>query len=56
MGLVPDRDGTATERDTVTDVRLRAGFHQLVERHRPLDLSSGLRELIEPLHGELVDR
>ncbi len=33
----------------VADVRLRAGFHALVERHRPLVVSSGFRELIEPV-------
>lgn len=33
----------------VADVRLRAGFHELVERHRPLVVSSGFRELIEPV-------
>jgi 2-hydroxy-3-keto-5-methylthiopentenyl-1-phosphate phosphatase len=37
-------------------VRVRAGFHELVERHRPLVVSSGLRELIEPvLSRERVD-
>jgi 2-hydroxy-3-keto-5-methylthiopentenyl-1-phosphate phosphatase len=33
----------------VADVRLRAGFHELVARHRPLVVSSGFRELIEPV-------
>jgi 2-hydroxy-3-keto-5-methylthiopentenyl-1-phosphate phosphatase len=31
------------------DVRPRAGFRELALRHRPLVLSSGFRELIEPL-------
>ncbi len=31
------------------EVRLRAGFAELVERHRPLVVSSGFRELIEPV-------
>lgn len=30
-------------------VRLRPGFHELVERHRPLVISSGFHELIEPV-------
>ena len=30
-------------------VRLRRGFAELVERHRPLVISSGFHELIEPL-------
>ena len=30
-------------------VRLRAGFHELVERHRPLIVSSGFHELIDPV-------
>ncbi len=33
----------------LADVRLRAGFHELVERHKPLIVSSGFRELIEPV-------
>jgi 2-hydroxy-3-keto-5-methylthiopentenyl-1-phosphate phosphatase len=33
----------------VATVRLRAGFAELAERHRPLVLSAGFRELIEPL-------
>ncbi len=33
----------------VTDVRLRAGFRELVEQRRPLVVSSGFRELIEPV-------
>ena len=33
----------------LADVRLRAGFRALVERHRPLVVSSGFRELIEPV-------
>jgi 2-hydroxy-3-keto-5-methylthiopentenyl-1-phosphate phosphatase len=40
----------------LADVRLRAGFGELVERHRPLVVSSGFRELIEPvLRREGVD-
>jgi len=40
----------------VADVRLRAGFQELVERHRPLVVSSGFHELIEPvLRRERVD-
>ena len=31
------------------NARIRAGFHELVERYDPLILSSGLHELIEPL-------
>jgi 2-hydroxy-3-keto-5-methylthiopentenyl-1-phosphate phosphatase len=31
------------------EVRLRPGFRALVERHRPLVISSGFRELIEPV-------
>ena len=30
-------------------VRVRAGFHELARRHRPTILSSGFRELIEPV-------
>jgi 2-hydroxy-3-keto-5-methylthiopentenyl-1-phosphate phosphatase len=30
-------------------VRIRPGFHELAERHRPLVLSSGFVELIDPL-------
>lgn len=30
-------------------VRVRPGFHELVEAHRPLVLSSGFHELIEPV-------
>ena len=30
-------------------VRVRPGFRELVERHRPLIVSSGFRELIEPV-------
>jgi 2-hydroxy-3-keto-5-methylthiopentenyl-1-phosphate phosphatase len=30
------------------DVRIRPGFRELVERHRPLVISSGFHELIEP--------
>jgi 2-hydroxy-3-keto-5-methylthiopentenyl-1-phosphate phosphatase len=33
----------------LAEVRIRAGFRQLVERHRPVVVSSGLRELIEPI-------
>jgi 2-hydroxy-3-keto-5-methylthiopentenyl-1-phosphate phosphatase len=33
----------------VATVRLRAGFHELAERHRPLVLSSGFHELIGPI-------
>jgi 2-hydroxy-3-keto-5-methylthiopentenyl-1-phosphate phosphatase len=37
-------------------VRLRPGFRELVERHRPLVVSSGFHELIEPiLARERVD-
>ena len=32
-------------------VTLREGFHELVERHRPLIVSSGFRELIGPVLG-----
>ena len=40
----------------LADVRVRAGFHELVERHRPLVVSSGFCELIEPvLRREGVD-
>jgi len=40
----------------VADVRLRVGFQELVERHRPLVVSSGFHELIEPvLRRERVD-
>jgi 2-hydroxy-3-keto-5-methylthiopentenyl-1-phosphate phosphatase len=31
------------------NVRIRPGFHELVERHQPLVLSSGFEELIRPL-------
>jgi 2-hydroxy-3-keto-5-methylthiopentenyl-1-phosphate phosphatase len=38
------------------DVRIRPGFRALVERHRPLVISSGFHELIEPfLAREGVD-
>jgi 2-hydroxy-3-keto-5-methylthiopentenyl-1-phosphate phosphatase len=30
-------------------VRIRAGFHELVERHRPVVVSAGFHELIEPV-------
>ena len=30
-------------------VRVRAGFHELAARHRPLIVSNGFRELIEPV-------
>jgi 2-hydroxy-3-keto-5-methylthiopentenyl-1-phosphate phosphatase len=33
----------------VEHVRLRAGFHELVERHHPLIVSSGLPQLIHPV-------
>jgi 2-hydroxy-3-keto-5-methylthiopentenyl-1-phosphate phosphatase len=33
----------------VENARIRAGFHEVVERFDPLILSSGLHELIEPL-------
>ncbi|HYY23643.1 MAG TPA: haloacid dehalogenase-like hydrolase [Thermoleophilaceae bacterium] len=33
----------------VATVRLRAGFRQLVERHRPVVVSSGFHELIDPI-------
>jgi 2-hydroxy-3-keto-5-methylthiopentenyl-1-phosphate phosphatase len=33
----------------VATVRLRAGFRELVERHRPLVVSSGFHELIDPI-------
>jgi 2-hydroxy-3-keto-5-methylthiopentenyl-1-phosphate phosphatase len=33
----------------VATVRVRPGFHELVERHRPLVVSSGFHELIEPV-------
>jgi 2-hydroxy-3-keto-5-methylthiopentenyl-1-phosphate phosphatase len=37
-------------------VRVREGFHELARRHRPTILSSGFRELIEPvLEREGVD-
>jgi 2-hydroxy-3-keto-5-methylthiopentenyl-1-phosphate phosphatase len=40
----------------VDSVRVRAGFHELVERYRPLVVSSGFHELIEPiLVREAVD-
>jgi 2-hydroxy-3-keto-5-methylthiopentenyl-1-phosphate phosphatase len=33
----------------LAEVRVRPGFHELVERHRPLVVSSGFHELIEPV-------
>ncbi len=33
----------------VANVRLRAGFRELVERHRPVVVSSGFHELIDPI-------
>jgi len=33
----------------VDTVRVRAGFRELVDRHRPLVVSSGFRELIDPV-------
>jgi 2-hydroxy-3-keto-5-methylthiopentenyl-1-phosphate phosphatase len=33
----------------VANVRVRPGFRELVERHRPLVVSSGFHELIEPV-------
>jgi 2-hydroxy-3-keto-5-methylthiopentenyl-1-phosphate phosphatase len=33
----------------VESVRVRPGFHKLVEQHRPLVVSSGFHELIEPV-------
>ncbi len=33
----------------VENVRVRPGFHELVERFRPLVVSSGFHELIEPI-------
>jgi 2-hydroxy-3-keto-5-methylthiopentenyl-1-phosphate phosphatase len=33
----------------VENVRIRPGFHELVERFRPLVVSSGFHELIEPI-------
>jgi 2-hydroxy-3-keto-5-methylthiopentenyl-1-phosphate phosphatase len=33
----------------LANVRIRAGFRELVERHRPLVVSSGMHELIEPV-------
>jgi 2-hydroxy-3-keto-5-methylthiopentenyl-1-phosphate phosphatase len=35
----------------VDSVRVRAGFRELVDRHRPLVVSSGFRELIDPVLG-----
>jgi 2-hydroxy-3-keto-5-methylthiopentenyl-1-phosphate phosphatase len=35
----------------VETVRLRPGFHELVGRHRPLVVSSGFHELIDPILG-----
>jgi 2-hydroxy-3-keto-5-methylthiopentenyl-1-phosphate phosphatase len=35
----------------VENVRVRPGFHDLVERFRPLVVSSGFHELIEPILG-----
>src|SRR4051812_21819304 len=35
----------------VANVELRAGFHDLVERYRPLIVSSGLPQLIRPVLG-----
>jgi 2-hydroxy-3-keto-5-methylthiopentenyl-1-phosphate phosphatase len=40
----------------VDNVRVRPGLHELVDRHRPLVVSSGFHELIEPiLAREAVD-
>ena len=40
----------------VANVELRAGFHELVERYRPVIVSSGLPQLIRPvLEREGVD-
>ncbi len=40
----------------VAEVRVRPGFAELVARHRPLIVSSGFHELIEPiLHREGLD-
>jgi 2-hydroxy-3-keto-5-methylthiopentenyl-1-phosphate phosphatase len=40
----------------VATVRVRPGFHELAERHRPLVVSSGFHELIDPvLARERVD-
>jgi 2-hydroxy-3-keto-5-methylthiopentenyl-1-phosphate phosphatase len=33
----------------LTQIRVRPGFRELVERHRPLVISSGFHELIEPV-------
>jgi 2-hydroxy-3-keto-5-methylthiopentenyl-1-phosphate phosphatase len=33
----------------LSEVRIRAGFRELVERHQPLVISSGFHELIEPV-------
>ena len=33
-------------------IRLRRGFHELVARHRPLIVSSGFHELIDPVLGQ----
>src|SRR4051794_18955601 len=37
------------QRWLVENVRLRPGFHELVAAHRPLLLSSNVRQLIEPV-------
>jgi 2-hydroxy-3-keto-5-methylthiopentenyl-1-phosphate phosphatase len=37
------------QRWLVENVTLRAGFHELVAEHRPLILSSNVRQLIEPV-------
>ena len=51
-GRVRDRHAAARA-DAVDWVRanvtLRAGFHELAERHRPVIVSGGFRELIEPV-------
>jgi 2-hydroxy-3-keto-5-methylthiopentenyl-1-phosphate phosphatase len=43
---LPLQDAVAWVRDQVT---VRPGFHELAERHRPVIVSSGFRELIEPV-------
>jgi len=42
-------DGDAVSAWAVENVRLRPGFHALVERYRPVIVSSGLPQLIRPV-------
>jgi 2-hydroxy-3-keto-5-methylthiopentenyl-1-phosphate phosphatase len=50
IGIASVRAPLATVVDWLcATVRLRAGFHELVAEHAPLVISSGFRELIEPI-------